>query len=94
MEEIMRKAKADLNLDTVNCYNFAFVGHTKTGKSSLINDMRGLEDSHPDAAAVGITETTHEIKPYTFPHHDFKNVLIYDIPGAGTLMHDANSYYQ
>uniref|UniRef100_A0A914Z0L8 IRG-type G domain-containing protein n=1 Tax=Panagrolaimus superbus TaxID=310955 RepID=A0A914Z0L8_9BILA len=94
MEETLRKAKADLKLDTVNCYNFAFVGHTKTGKSSLINAIRGLEDSHPDAAAVGITETTHEIKPYTFPDPQFKHVMIYDIPGAGTLTHDANSYYQ
>uniref|UniRef100_A0A914Z2H6 IRG-type G domain-containing protein n=1 Tax=Panagrolaimus superbus TaxID=310955 RepID=A0A914Z2H6_9BILA len=93
MEEILQKAKADLKLDTVNCYNFAFVGHTKTGKSSLINAIRGLEDNHSDAAMVGITETTHEIKPYTFPDPQFKHVMIYDMPGAGTLTHDANSYY-
>uniref|UniRef100_A0A914QWW4 G domain-containing protein n=1 Tax=Panagrolaimus davidi TaxID=227884 RepID=A0A914QWW4_9BILA len=50
MQETMRKAKEDLKLDTANCYNFAFVGHTKTGKSSLINAIRGIEDTHPDAA--------------------------------------------
>jgi hypothetical protein len=93
MEEILRKAKEQLKLDTANCFNFAFVGHTKTGKSSLINAIRGIRDNHPDAAKVGITETTHDISRYDFPDPEYKHVKIYDIPGAGTLTHDATSYY-
>jgi GTP-binding protein EngB required for normal cell division len=94
MQETMRKAKEDLKLDTANCYNFAFVGHTKTGKSSLINAIRGIEDTHPDAAGVNITECTMETKPYTFPDQQFKHVKIYDIPGSGTITHNSESYYE
>uniref|UniRef100_A0AC34FIU9 IRG-type G domain-containing protein n=1 Tax=Panagrolaimus sp. ES5 TaxID=591445 RepID=A0AC34FIU9_9BILA len=90
--ETVRKAKEALGLDTVNFYNFAFVGHTKTGKSSLINAIRNLDDDDPDAAEVNVTECTHESKSYSHP--TMESVKFYDIPGAGTLTHDANSYYQ
>uniref|UniRef100_A0A914PZJ4 IRG-type G domain-containing protein n=1 Tax=Panagrolaimus davidi TaxID=227884 RepID=A0A914PZJ4_9BILA len=93
LEETIQKAKRDLKLDTRNCYNFAFIGHTCSGKSSLINAIRGLKDDHPKAAKVGITETTHEIQPYTFEDPQYSHVKIYDIPGAGTLTHNAESYY-
>uniref|UniRef100_A0A914QHJ7 IRG-type G domain-containing protein n=1 Tax=Panagrolaimus davidi TaxID=227884 RepID=A0A914QHJ7_9BILA len=96
MEETVRKAKAALKLDTLHFFNFGVAGHSKTGKSSLINAIRGLEDDDYErgAAEVDVTETTHEITQYGFPNPLLKDVRIYDIPGAGTLTHDANNYYQ
>jgi ribosome biogenesis GTPase A len=94
LRQVIEKAQRDLKLDTKNFYNIAFVGHTKTGKSSLINAIRGIEDDEPGAAEVGSTEVTNLIEPYTFKEHDLRHVKIYDVPGAGTLTHNAESYYQ
>uniref|UniRef100_A0A914EPW5 IRG-type G domain-containing protein n=1 Tax=Acrobeloides nanus TaxID=290746 RepID=A0A914EPW5_9BILA len=90
----VKMAKEKLGIDTNNYFNFAFVGHAKTGKSSLINAIRGMTDDQIGSAKVGITETTHEIQYYVFPNNRYKHVRIYDIPGAGTLTHGASNYYE
>ena len=45
---------------------FAFAGHTKSGKSSLINAIRGVKDDNEEAAKVGICETTHVSTKYFY----------------------------
>eukprot|EP00092_Neocalanus_flemingeri_P013095 GFUD01014110.1.p1 GENE.GFUD01014110.1~~GFUD01014110.1.p1 ORF type:complete len:429 (+),score=113.97 GFUD01014110.1:97-1383(+) len=63
--------------------NIAITGQSGSGKSSYINAVRNMDDDeHPDFAKVGITETTFEPKSYAFPNN--KNVLLWDLPGAGT----------
>ncbi|KAF7366780.1 p-loop containing nucleoside triphosphate hydrolase protein [Mycena sanguinolenta] len=65
-------------------YHFAVAGVAGSGKSSLINALRGLRNSDAGAAATGITETT--LRVGRFPDSDPKNPFVwYDIPGAGTL---------
>ncbi|KAG6337377.1 hypothetical protein ID866_1700 [Astraeus odoratus] len=65
-------------------FHFAVAGVAGTGKSSLINGIRGLENRHPDAADTGVVETTFTIGRYPDPNPDYPFVW-YDIPGAGTL---------
>uniref|UniRef100_A0A914Z4S4 IRG-type G domain-containing protein n=1 Tax=Panagrolaimus superbus TaxID=310955 RepID=A0A914Z4S4_9BILA len=97
IKEKIHEAKKlhNINENENNCYNFAFAGHTKTGKSSLINAIRGIADKEAIAAKVGITETTQIVQKYPYHDNNHKNVAInfYDIPGSGTLSHDASQYY-
>ncbi|EIW74626.1 P-loop containing nucleoside triphosphate hydrolase protein [Coniophora puteana RWD-64-598 SS2] len=65
-------------------YHFAVAGIAGSGKSSLINALRGLRNRDAGAAATGITETT--LRVARFPDSDPKNPFVwYDIPGAGTM---------
>ena len=66
-------------------FHFAIAGIAGSGKSSLINALRGLRnlEKNGGAAATGVTETTREVGRYPDrnPQHPF---VWYDIPGAGT----------
>ena len=65
-------------------FHLAIAGIAGSGKSSLINALRGLQnETDGNAAPTGVTETTREIGRYPDddPQHPF---IWYDIPGAGT----------
>mmetsp|Transcript_118302 Transcript_118302/g.346569 ORF Transcript_118302/g.346569 Transcript_118302/m.346569 type:complete len:356 (+) Transcript_118302:132-1199(+) len=47
-----------------NCLNLGVVGVAGSGKSSLINALRGMQPDDPDAAPVGVEVTTVEPKSY------------------------------
>ncbi|KAF7357907.1 p-loop containing nucleoside triphosphate hydrolase protein [Mycena venus] len=65
-------------------YHFAVAGIAGSGKSSLINALRGVRNRDAGAAATGITETT--LRVTRFPDSDPENPFVwYDLPGAGTL---------
>ncbi|KAJ7622276.1 P-loop containing nucleoside triphosphate hydrolase protein [Roridomyces roridus] len=65
-------------------YHFAIAGTAGSGKSSLINALRGLKSKDSGAAKTGIVETTLTVG--RFPDADPKNPIVwYDIPGAGTF---------
>ncbi|XP_052787340.1 T-cell-specific guanine nucleotide triphosphate-binding protein 2-like [Mya arenaria] len=70
----------------------AVTGNSGVGKSSFINTFRGLKPTDPDAAAVGTTETTMEVKAYPHPKH--KNFVLYDLPGVGTQQFPRESYVE
>ena len=66
-------------------FHLAIAGIAGSGKSSLINALRGLRNTEMNggAAATGVTETTREIGRY--PDRDPQRPFVwYDIPGAGT----------
>ncbi|KAI6011300.1 interferon-inducible GTPase-domain-containing protein [Pisolithus marmoratus] len=65
-------------------FHFAVAGVAGSGKSSLINAIRGMENRHQDAADTGVVETTVTIGRYPDSNPDLPFVW-YDIPGAGTL---------
>lgn len=74
--------------------NIGVFGTTGSGKSSLINSLRGKKAGDRDAAPVGVEETTLAPTPYSlvdppqnrregeFDHS--RAVRIWDLPGVGT----------
>ena len=74
--------------------NFAFVGHAKMGKSSMINAIRGLSSSDADAAAVDVLECTQKIDFFTVPNGKMPNVRFYDVPGSGAMSHQSLTYFE
>ncbi|KAI6040377.1 interferon-inducible GTPase-domain-containing protein [Pisolithus marmoratus] len=82
VEEI-RLAKAKMQYkDTI--FHFAVAGIAGSGKSSLINALRGLNNNDPNAAPTGVNETTLEVSRYVDTAHP-QQFAWYDIPGSGTL---------
>ncbi|KAL4076408.1 interferon-inducible GTPase-domain-containing protein [Scleroderma citrinum] len=73
-------------------FHIAVVGLAGSGKSSLINAVRGLCNNSPDAAPTGVTEMTPEVKRY--PPTNNQPVAWYDIPGAGTLSVPGWQYFR
>ncbi|EED78924.1 predicted protein [Postia placenta Mad-698-R] len=67
-------------------FHFAVAGISGSGKSSIINAVRGMRnnDRGPLVARTGVTETTSDISRYPDPNTANPWVW-YDIPGAGTL---------
>lgn len=65
-------------------FHVAIGGIAGSGKSSLVNAIRGKDNKAPDAAAVGVNETTLEVARYPDPNPSSRFVW-YDVPGAGTL---------
>ena len=62
--------------------NIGVTGAAGTGKSTIINTMRGLVPGDPGAAKVAVTECTVYPTPYRHPDHE--GFTIWDLPGVGT----------
>ncbi|KAI6103308.1 hypothetical protein EV401DRAFT_2214489 [Pisolithus croceorrhizus] len=56
-------------------FHFAVAGVAGSGKSSLINAIRGVENRHQDAAETGVVETTVAIGRYPDPKSDLPFVV-------------------
>ncbi|KAI5806105.1 P-loop containing nucleoside triphosphate hydrolase protein [Geopyxis carbonaria] len=84
MEDII-KAKKRVQYNNEN-FHFAICGTAGSGKSSMINAIRGVTPKHPQAAKTGVTETTMDIGRYPDPSKEppRSRFVWYDIPGAGT----------
>lgn len=65
-------------------------GESGAGKSSLINALRGLGAEDPGAALTGVVETT--MHPSSYPHPQFPDVTLWDLPGAGAPGCPADKY--
>ena len=72
----------------------AVTGVTGVGKSSWINQFRGLTEGHPNAAAIvsGLVECTSQVTLYEF--EEIPTLLLGDLPGADTKGFPIESYYE
>jgi ribosomal protein S5 len=75
-----------------DCLHFAVSGQSCSGKSSLINALRGMKNRDPNAAKVGHTENTASVARYSGGEW-FPRVAWYDVPGAGTRKIPASQYF-
>ncbi|KAI1453446.1 interferon-inducible GTPase-domain-containing protein [Annulohypoxylon moriforme] len=70
----------------------AICGPAGSGKTSLVNALRGLYNKDPGAGKVGTFEMTEKRTKYRC-HRDFNSLFLHDCPGAGTLRVSASNYY-
>ncbi|XP_030278608.1 interferon-inducible GTPase 5-like isoform X1 [Sparus aurata] len=70
--------------------NIAITGETGSGKSTFINAFRGIKDGDAGAAPTGVRETTK--KPTPYPHPNYPNVTLWDLPGVGGRHFPADQY--
>ncbi|PPQ65197.1 hypothetical protein CVT24_011381 [Panaeolus cyanescens] len=75
------KFRARYGLQT-NKINIAIIGESGTGKSTLLNSIRGLSAGDDGAAAAGFDETTEFVEGYLDQRKPF--IMWYDVPGANT----------
>jgi hypothetical protein len=76
------KARVQYRADRIN---FAVCGFTGTGKSSLVNAIRGVKNSDVEAAPTGVVETTMDIARYPDIRKEdpFPRFVWFDVPGGG-----------
>nr|XP_051696892.1 interferon-inducible GTPase 1 [Oryctolagus cuniculus]XP_051696893.1 interferon-inducible GTPase 1 [Oryctolagus cuniculus]XP_051696894.1 interferon-inducible GTPase 1 [Oryctolagus cuniculus] len=79
------------NIDKIPL-NVAVTGESGSGKSSLVNSLRGVGHEEEDAARTGVEETTIMRTPYKHPK--FPNVTIWDLPGIGTTNFQPKDYLE
>jgi DNA segregation ATPase FtsK/SpoIIIE-like protein len=77
------KQNADYRDDLLH---FAVCGPSGSGKSSLINALRGLKSNEEGAAKTGVVECTEKMQRYPDPRAEmpYPRFVWYDVPGAGT----------
>ncbi|KAJ3595371.1 hypothetical protein NHX12_004675, partial [Muraenolepis orangiensis] len=84
---ITQKYLEDLNSIPLN---IAVTGESGSGKSSFVNAFRGIDQEDERAAPTGVVETT--MKPEPYPHPQYPNVTLWDLPGIGTPNFTAHQY--
>ncbi|XP_073178638.1 interferon-inducible GTPase 5-like isoform X1 [Lepidochelys kempii] len=70
--------------------SIAITGESGSGKSSLINAMRGLCAGDEGAAETGMLDTMRE--PMVYPDPILPGVTLWDLPGVGTFYFPLDTY--
>ena len=85
-DEEFQLAKNRIQYDPQKLH-FGVCGSSGSGKSSLVNALRGLKSNSPHAASTGVVETTAVITRYPDSRNEipYKRLVWFDCPGAGTL---------
>ncbi|XP_035767875.1 uncharacterized protein LOC102786383 [Neolamprologus brichardi] len=72
--------------------NIAITGESGSGKSTFVNAFRGVSDDEEGAVPTGVKQTTSEVTAY--PHPNYSNVTLWDLPGIGTTKFPADKYLE
>ncbi|XP_033985352.1 interferon-inducible GTPase 5-like [Trematomus bernacchii] len=72
--------------------HIAVTGETGSGKSTFVNAFIGIDNKDENAAPTGCVETTMKVESY--PHPQFPNVTLWDLPGIGTSNFPADKYLE
>ncbi|XP_038239141.1 interferon-inducible GTPase 5-like [Dermochelys coriacea] len=64
----------------------AVLGEAGSGKSALVNALRGVGCREPGAAPMGVTATTQKATAYAHP--TVPNLYLWDLPGVGVTEED------
>ncbi|KAI0967735.1 interferon-inducible GTPase-domain-containing protein [Xylaria arbuscula] len=89
--ELIRQQRQEEGFEP-NSTHVVVCGPANSGKSSIINALRGLRNRDNGAATTGTPgSTTHRTK-YA-GHASFNSLQLHDCPGAGTLRTPADGYY-
>jgi len=72
--------------------NIAFIGETKSGKSTIINSLRELYPTDPGFAAVDVEVCTSE--PCAYTNETFPNIVFWDIPGLNIPGYTIQNYLE
>jgi len=79
-----------INIDAQNHYNIGLCGDSGVGKSQFMNLIRGLSEFEEPASPVGHNECT--LKPMCYTDPKLPYLRMWDLPGAGTVLHPAETY--
>ncbi|XP_077788652.1 uncharacterized protein LOC114603433 [Podarcis muralis] len=92
LPDVVAQIRQELDLLSNATLDIAITGHTGTGKSSLVNALRGMTDFEEDSAKTGLKQTTMFATKYQHPK--FPKVTLWDLPGIGTDDFKADEYLE
>ena len=73
--------------------NVGFMGPAGSGKSTLVNSLRGLMASDAGAAVARAGRETTMVSA-AYPHPAAPFVVLWDLPGGDTKSHPAETYFE
>ena len=90
------KIKRELNKWRDEIVNIGVIGERGAGKSTIVNALRDLYASDGGVAKTDCVDCTKLPTPYPYSNgtdnRESANIVLWDLPGAGTLNYPIDSY--